>query len=193
MSVIRITNEAVKNAYLNALRTLDKTEARVGWFAKSRYPNTQTKKGKSIPGLPVATVAAIQEKGYPAMNIPARPTMQPTADAKRKEWAMYTQRGIQDVLKGSRTITSVLDVVGAKAAGDIRKAISILVSPPLKPSTIAARFSKRNKSVPHEIITKRLSGINLTPKESKTLGLLDKPLIDTKLMYSTLTNEVVST
>jgi hypothetical protein len=64
----------------------------------------------------------------------------------------------------------VLDVLGQQAAGDIRKSISRIASPPLKQATIDARLRKR--------------------ADKTTLGKLDKPLVDTGTLLNAVTSEV---
>jgi hypothetical protein len=96
--------------------------------------------------------------------------MRPTIALKQAEWTELALRGSRAILKGNQTIENVMEGLGMKAAGDIRKTISLVVSPPLSPRTIAARLRKR--------ANKRIT------------GKLTKPLIDTGLMFATLTNTV---
>lgn len=157
----RVKTDAGKNLEI-ALNNLSGKVAKVGWFEKSKYPEP--------PNTPVAYVATIQEFGYPAKNIPPRPFMRPTVAQKSVEWKEIAKRGAEAVLKSNATAATVMEAIGLKAAGDIRKTISQIFSPPLKPATIAARLAKR--------------------ADKKTVGRLDKPLIDTGLMFATLTNVV---
>ena len=157
----RVKTDAGKHLEV-ALNELSGKVAKVGWFEKSKYPKP--------PNVPVAYVATIQEFGYSPKNIPPRPFMRPTIQQKRVEWGKIAERGAQAILKGNATATTVMEAIGLKAAGDIRKTISTIWSPPLKPRTIEARLSKRS--------------------DKTTRGLIDKPLIDTGLMFATLTNTV---
>jgi hypothetical protein len=134
--------------------------ARVGFFPSSKYED----------GTSVAYVAAIQEFGAPSQGIPPRPFMRPTADAQRGAWQATARQGAQAVAKGSATGVQVLDAIGQLAAGDIRKAISNVASPPLKQSTIDARLRQRADKV--------------------TLGKLNKPLVDTGTLLNAVTSEV---
>lgn len=146
-----------------ALPELGKMRLKVGYFETAKYSD----------GTPVAYVAAIQEFGYPGGGIPARPTMRPTADAQGNpggEWSQIAAQGAKAILKGSATPGQVMDALGLKAAGDIRKAISKLQSPPLKPSTVAAR--QRGMA------------------DRKTTGSLTKPLVATGLMINSVGHEV---
>jgi hypothetical protein len=161
VKVTRVKSDAGKNLTV-ALDNLQGKVGKVGWFEGSKYPDKKS--------TPVAYVAAIHEYGYPAKNIPARPFMRPTIIAKQNEWRQVAARGAKSILKGHGNVADVMEAVGAKAAGDIRKTITQIYSPPLKPATIAARL--RNRA------------------NKKTVGRLNKPLIDTKEMYNTLTNTV---
>ena len=161
MKVVRVPGDGARQLEI-ALRGLQGKVGKVGWFKESRYPEP--------PNVQVAYVATIQEYGYPAGNIPPRPFMRPTIALKQAEWTELALRGSRAILKGNQTIENVMEGLGMKAAGDIRKTISLVVSPPLSPRTIAARLRKR--------ANKRIT------------GKLTKPLIDTGLMFATLTNTV---
>ena len=159
MKVTRVLTPAGKNLE-QALKQLEDKVGKVGWFEKSKYED----------GTPVAYVATIQEYGYPEGNIPPRPFMRPTIAEKQGEWTKIIESGSRAVLNGKAQAKDVLEAVGLKAAGDIRKKISTITAPPLSPRTIEARRAKR--------------------ADKKTIGLLTKPLIDTGIMLGTLTNTV---
>ena len=135
-------------------------EANIGWFSSAQYPD----------GTPVAYVAIIQEMGAPAVKIPPRPFIRPTIEAQRKAWAKTLKDGVKAKIDGQMSADQVLELVGLQGAGDIRKTISQIQSPPLKDSTIHARASK-------------------TASGEVTAGL-SKPLIDTGLMLSSCTSQV---
>jgi hypothetical protein len=159
VATVRTKTEAGKHLEV-ALKNLEGKVGKVGWFEKSKYPD----------GTQVAYVATIQEYGYPAHNIPPRPFMRPTILNKRNEWVKIAESGAKAVIKGDQAIDSVIEAIGLKAAGDIRKTISLIWTPPLSPRTIQARLNRR--------------------KNKKTVGNLDKPLVDTGIMLATLTNVV---
>jgi hypothetical protein len=161
VTVKRVPTQAGKNLLI-AIKDLEGKVGKVGWFENSRYPDA--------PHVPVAYVATIHEYGYPAKNIPPRPFMRSTIAAKQAEWKTVAESGARAVIEGRFTAMQVMEGIGLKAAGDVRKTISLLQFPPLKPATIAARKAKRSN-------------------KEKT-GLLTKPLIDTGLMLGTLTNTV---
>lgn len=139
---------------------LSNMTAKVGWFESAKYED----------GTNVAYVATIHEYGAPAQGIPARPFMRPTAEAKQENWKQTARQGAQAVADGGKTSMDVMEALGALAAGDVRRTISQLTSPPLAPSTIAGRLRKR--------------------ADKKTVGLLTKPLVDTGTMITTLSHLV---
>lgn len=141
-----------------AIKDLHGLVGKVGWFQSSHYPD----------GTPVAYVASIQEHGYPAGGIPPRLGMRDTADAKRVEWAAIAGRGAKAVLKGTTSATAAMEQLGLKAAGDMRKHIAEIVSPPLKPATIQDRLRQR--------------------ANKKLRGALDKPEVFTGELIDSLTN-----
>jgi len=104
-------------------------QAKVGWFESAEYPN----------GKKVAEIAIIQEFGAPGANIPPRPFIRPTFNAQKEKWTEDIEKGVKAVLRGATTAENVLTIVGQKAAGDIRKAISDVSSPELAESTKAQR------------------------------------------------------
>ena len=159
MKVVRVVEPAARRLEI-ALKNLQGKVGKVGWFEKSKYED----------GTPVAYVATIQEYGAPTKNIPPRPTMRPTIAKQQNEWKKIAEQGSKAVLAGNATVGDVMEAIGLKAAGDVRKAISTLTEPPLSPVTIENRRRKR--------------------ADKKTIGLLTKPLIDTGIMMGTLTNTV---
>lgn len=159
VTVVRQVTDAGKRLEI-ALKNLEGKVGKVGWFEKSKYET----------GVSVAYVATIQEYGYPAKNIPPRPFMRPTIAAKEGEWRKIAESGAKAVLNGNQTAYTVMEAIGLKAAGDIRKTISLIWTPSLSPKTIQARLRKRSNN--------------------KTVGNLTKPLIDTGIMLGTLTNTV---
>lgn len=135
-------------------------ESKVGWFPGAAYPN----------GTPVAYVSIIQEMGAPEAGIPARPFIRPTLSARKTAWATTLKQGVKAKIDGSMEATGVLELVGQQAAGDIRKTITQVHTPPLKKATVEAR-------------ARRLSNRTITTS-------LQKPLIDTGLMLNSLTSQV---
>lgn len=133
----------------------DLPTARVGWFETAKYED----------GTPVAAVAAKNEFG--SGPVPARPFMRPTIEAELPQWARIAERAAKQVVAGAMDQRTAIEVLAAKAAGDIRKAITRVQSPPLAPRTIEARAAR-----------------GASGKASA------KPLVDTGHMLQTLTHEV---
>lgn len=179
------------------LQGLGNKVAKAGWFESSKYED----------GTPVAYIASIHEFGvhinhpggtpYKIIDgkatfvrkdspgaeklpvtkphpivIPPRPFMRPTVERERQNWMNYLAQGAAAVLRGETSADAVLEIVSMRAAADVAKTISQITSPPLKPSTIRARLRARS--------------------DKKTVGLLDKPLIDWGKLYGEITNTSVN-
>jgi hypothetical protein len=142
------------------LKNVGNKVGKVGWLDRSAYEG----------GVPVAYVAAIQEYGYAPKNIPPRPFMRITIANKQNEWKALSERGAKAIVKGNSNTYQVMEGIGLRAAGDVRRTISTIQDPPLKESTIKARLARR--------------------ANKKTIGNLRKPLVDTGFMLGTLTNSV---
>jgi predicted amidohydrolase YtcJ len=115
-------------------------------------------------GESVAGVAAEQEYGNPAKRIPSRSFMRTTQAEKKDEWKIAMQDFAKDIVNGKMTIHDALEGIGAVAAGDMREKISTITEPKLSERTLAERKERGNSST--------------------------KPLVDTALMFSTLTHAV---
>lgn len=158
VKVVRIPGPADERLRV-AVNQLQGVRGKVGWFKSSRYPD----------GTPVALVAAVQEYGWPEHNIPPRLGMRATADAKRADWARVADHGAKAVLAGTMTGVQAMELIGLAAAGDVRKHISEVRSPPLQVSTVKARLAGR--------------------KQGRVVSItISKPLVDTGYMLGTLTN-----
>lgn len=171
MAKVTRTNPQAFYKLSHALKELDGVTAKAGWFESAKYED----------GTQVAYVATIQEFGahftkYGAKAgdystvIPPRPFMRPTVIREILRWTELMAAGAKAVLAGKSTASKVMEDIGLRAAADIARSITLVKSPPLKPSTIAAR--KRARS------------------DKKTRGLLTKPLVDSGIMLSTVTNTV---
>ena len=141
-------------------RALHGKVGKVGWVKPNQYPN----------GTQVALVAVIQEFGYPPKNIPPRSFMRTTIAEKQLSWRKVAYYSAQQVVSAKLTSFGAMEKIGAKAAGDIRKKIATITYPPLKPATIARRRARYS--------------------DKSTIGLLEKPLVDTRRMITTLSHSV---
>lgn len=144
-----------------ALAGLKGVVGKVGWFNTAKYPD----------GTPVAYIAAVQEFGWPEGNIPPRLPMRSTSAEKRGEWGAVAERASKAVLTGKLSAVAAMEMLGLKGAGDIRKAIAAVMSPPLKVNTVKARLAGKKQG----------NVVSVT---------IAKPLVDTGHMLATLTNVV---
>lgn len=138
------------------VRELADKVAKVGWFESARY----TEEGQNIS---VAEVAVIHEHGAPGAGIPARPFFAPTIAENSAMWTDKLASGARAVMAGKISAESMLEQVGALAAGQVRKTISEIREPALAESTLDQR--RRD-------------------------GYSDQPLNRTGYMIATLTNVV---
>lgn len=96
---------------------------RAGFTDKATYPN----------GTPIAMVAAAQNFGAPAANIPPRPFFSNIVRAKRAVWG----KELGQLLKAQNMNASkALELMGMRMAGDIKQSIVDMVSPPLSEKTV---------------------------------------------------------
>lgn len=160
------------------LKELEGVQAKTGWFPAAKYED----------GTPVAYAAALNELGHG--NTPARPTMRPTAIAKKEEWSKIAAEGARQIVKGNATAFDVMDSLGLRAEVDVASAIAHLSSPPLSPVTIEIRAMKKKN--PDLKITGATVGIAAQrvkqPGYQTPSGVSTKPLNDTGTMFNTLTH-----
>jgi hypothetical protein len=159
--LLNIKREGIdKSKFESILNDLNNYEGRIGWDASAVYPN----------GEQAAYVATIQEFGDPAHNIPKRSFLRSTMAEKTQSWKELNEKSSKAILKGKVSPKDAFTKLVLGAEGDFVEKITTLTSPPLKEATKQARLRKR--------------------KDKKTMGLLDKPLIDTGYMLATLTSTV---
>jgi hypothetical protein len=142
------------------IKDLSKIELSVGWFASSKYTD----------GTSVAEAAATAEYGNPARRIPPRPIFGPTIINNEPKWKNQIGSGVKAILAGNETGESVLNKMGSGIVGDVKETIQSIFAPPLAQSTIYARLHRKS--------------------DKKTIGLLTKPLIDTGLMFNSVSHVV---
>lgn len=161
--VAKATNGEGMKQLATRLKGLGKQQLQVGWFPGMTEPN----------GTPTAYVAAIQEFGGSngkGATIPPRPTIRPTMIAQKTKWAKTVSVSAKRALESGDGAKIVAETLGLVAVGDIKTAISELTAPALAEATIKRR-------------TQRYS-------DKGTVGSLDKPLVDSSRMLSTLTHLV---
>lgn len=144
-----------------AMKGIDGKVGKVGWFKTAHEPD----------GTPTAYVAAINEFGYPEGNIPPRLGMRATANENKGKYAGTAKVMSQRIIAGQATGADAMEAIGLQAAGDLRKRIATVKTPPLKPSTVRAR----------------LAGKKIGKSISITVA---KPLVNTKTMLNSVSNVV---
>lgn len=161
---MRVTRKAGKiEALRQAVKGLDGSQSRVGWFESAVYEG----------GQPVAGVAVVQEFGSPARGILPRLGMRSTAEEKRQEWAKTAEQLSRAAALGKIAPNQVMGAVAMAAEGAIRQSITKVTAPALKQATINAR-------------KRRLADGGKGAKAS-----IAKPLVDTGILLNTLTSETV--
>lgn len=109
-------------------------------------------------------------RGAHTITIPARPFMRPTVAKNQKHWKTEVEHSAKAVLNGQAPAETLLNRFGLVVAGDIKKTISQVFTPPLKPSTIKRKMKKL--------------------KGKTTAGSLTKPLVETGFMIGSVTHEL---
>ena len=107
-------------------------ETKVGWFENAKEEN----------GQQTAYVAAVQEFGSPAKNIPPRLGIRETAAKREKSWRSFIGQAAEQVLNGSMSGEEAMEGLGLKARGDIFRRINSNPNPRLSERTLAARRRK---------------------------------------------------
>lgn len=154
-------NKKAEAALIKAMLELQTTFARIGWDQHAVYPN----------GTSVALIAAQNEYGNPAKNIPPRSFMRTTIAEKSSVWRKDARFFGSKVIEGKLTAHQMMEGMGLKIAGNVRAKITEIWEPPLAPGTIYARAHRKAKKT----VTSSLA----------------KPLIDTGKMLNSLSNEVI--
>jgi hypothetical protein len=167
---VKITRKAGKiEALRQTVKALGGATGRTGWFPSAIYEG----------GQPVAGVAYVQEFGSPSRGIPPRLGMRETATEKRQEWAKIAEGMSRAAALGKIKPNQVMEAVSMAAGGMVAATITKIVSPALKPATIAARkrrLADKGKS---------LKGA----KGAADVAGIEKPEIDTGLLLATLSYE----
>lgn len=142
------------NDFLNKVASqLESKQVKVGFINGATYPD----------GTSVAMVAAGNEWGIPENNQPPRPFFRNAISEHKKEWSEAVSRG----LEAGYPVDQVLELVGAKIQGDVQESIATLVDPPLSPTTLHIRRTRKDR-----------------PTDST------KPLVDSKVMIGDVNYEV---
>lgn len=179
----------VKSSKVNRLRgviaEIKKYSASAGWNESAKYAD----------GTPVAGIAAVQEYGSPKMKIPPRSFMRTTAANKTNEWRDLSTSIFTAVAQGTLDAKQAYGILGAKAAGDIKKTIAEISSPELSPVTLALRnLQDSGRQITGALVfaVKRAVALGLTGPGQLGYGggASKKPLVDDGILINTLGHEV---
>lgn len=110
-------------------KRINSLNVRVGWMDSARYED----------GKPVAGIAIVQEFGSEKMGIPARSFMRSTQAERKVAWDATMKKGFSAVMQGKRSVRELMEALGSLAAGDVRKKITLIYTPPLAVSTLKSR------------------------------------------------------
>ena len=131
MDVKRSNPKAIEELLAKALNLAD-YETKVGWFENAKEEN----------GQQTAYVAAVQEYGFPAKNIPPRLGFRETAAKRKKSWRTFIEGAANEVLEGRMSGEEAMEALGLKARSDLLRRLKSNPGPPLKEATLAARRRK---------------------------------------------------
>jgi hypothetical protein len=95
-------------------------------------------------GITMAELSAIHEFGSPAAGIPERSHLRSTVDQNQAEYRDLIRtlaEKFSDPNQGEAGVRQALNLLGAKVAGDVQKAISSGIPPPNSPATIRRKGS----------------------------------------------------
>lgn len=146
-------------------------QLKVGYFENNYYPVEYSRSGKLVrKSIPVAQAAAINEFGVPERNIPQRSFLRTAVSKYQGKWANTSEMLSKRILDGKSTAKAALDLLGFDAIADIQQQIKDTNEPPLSKVTIAKRRSKY--------------------ASGKTSAALEKPLIDSGIMFKTISHKV---
>lgn len=162
-TVIRKSDARLWVRLTSARRTLGGKELKTGWFSTNHYED----------GTPVAYVATIHEFGAVKQGIPPRPFMRPTVEREENNWRRTIAQESKKIILGSQTVENLLKMLGLNISAEIARSIFDVTSPPLLEATIRAKVRKMG--------------------DKKTVGSLDKPLVETSVMLDSVTYTVGNT
>ena len=144
----------------NASKELDKI--------LSRYDDFDIEVGvpEDAPNYPdgtsVALVAAVQEFGSPANNIPERSFLRSTIKENKKEYSGLMTKSVKKAYETGKPLKKLANKIGLKAADDVKQKITSLRSPANEASTIKAKKSSNplidtghlRNSITYEVVDK---------------------------------------
>lgn len=125
---------------LNRLKKMSEQLARKPYVKVGVLGNTAPR-GDGVDNV---ALAVIHEFGVPQKNIPSRPFLRSTFDAKKGDWNNLLSRMALGVLRGKLTVEQALGLLGQRASADVKLRITSGNNfVPNAPRTIAAKGSSR--------------------------------------------------
>lgn len=158
--VVRKSNKKAWSKINSSVKDLDGLELKSGWFKTAQYED----------GTSVAYVATIHEFGAAKQGIPPRPFMRPTIAREEGNWRRFIAQEAKKILAGTQTVEGLFEALGLNVSGEIARSIADVTSPELLEATIKAKARKM--------------------ADSKTVGNLSKPLVETGIMLDTVSYTV---
>lgn len=156
-----------------------------------------TEQSKYEDGAPVAYVAVIQEFGDASRSLPPRPFMRPTMARDQEEWKSIAEKGAKQISKGTSTTDALMNKLGEKAAGGIKKSIAEVTSPPLTLTTLRLRkLKKQGVKIGGAVVGQAFRDVNFTgprakgDKSADVSGVSTKPLVDDGILINSVTHTV---
>lgn len=101
--------------------------------------------GKTSTHMSLVEVAYIHEFGAPEQSIPQRSFIRAWFDENSRQANAKATSLLHGVISGKVEQTHVMDMLGAWAAGSIKKRMSKGIAPDLAESTVKARQNPKNK------------------------------------------------
>lgn len=118
-------------------------------YVKIGIMEDKTTRSANQPGADStnAAIARVQEYGYPAKRIPARPFLRPTFQKNRDSYIALFARVLKAARAKPALIGNAMDIIGLKAQADVRKYITAgpQIPPPNAPRYLAYKKSLARK------------------------------------------------
>lgn len=129
----------------DALKKMAKTLQQGDSFAKVGFLEEGPGGQGHSDGLTNGALGAIHEFGAPSVGIPERSFIRSTFEERKPEYLEILRKRLPDVYAQRLNIERLLNLLGAKAAADIKKRVTAgdSIPPPNAPATVAQKGSDR--------------------------------------------------
>lgn len=112
---------------LKQLALADGAYVDVGLFDHEEHPDSE---------YTIAQIGAVHEFGTKDGHIPERSFLRSTYDERREKWRARMDAAYDEIKEGKGKVLPLLMAWGEKAAGDVRRKITKLKTPPKAPATL---------------------------------------------------------